>query len=40
MPALSVPPLSVQLSRIARLSRAMEITTDVGIALVVVLTIA
>src|SRR5262245_564106 len=36
----SATPLSAPLSRIARLSRAMEIVTDIGIALVAALTFA
>jgi hypothetical protein len=40
VPSLSAPPLSVPLSRIARLSRALEIMTDIGIALLAILTVA
>lgn len=40
MNSLPAAPLSVPLSRIARLSRGLEIITDIGIALVATLTIA
>jgi hypothetical protein len=40
MNSLPATPLSVPLSRIARLSRALEIVTDIGIILVAVLTVA
>ena len=40
MNSLPATPLSVPLSRIARLSRALEIMTDIGITLVAVLTVA
>lgn len=40
MNSLPATPLSVPLSRIARLSRVMEITTDIGIALVAGLMVA
>jgi Protein of unknown function (DUF2975) len=40
MSSLPAAPLSAPLSRIARLSRALEIATDIGIALVAALTIA
>jgi len=35
-----MPALSVSLSRIARLARALEVTTDIGIVLLVVLSVA